>query len=108
RREGERIWTRVVRLRNPGVRKHQVGVDRGMTVSSVLTRLVLVCTVVASFAFSPMEQARAQDPAIQIGVVKYGGGGDWYQGQTPLPNLIRYVRQHTLIDLAPQPAVVEL
>lgn len=79
-----------------------------MTVSSVLTRLVLVCTVVASFAFSPMEQARAQDPAIQIGVVKYGGGGDWYQGQTPLPNLIRYVRQHTLIDLAPQPAVVEL
>src|SRR5690606_2050829 len=104
----ERIRTRAVHLRNKGVRKHQVGVDRRMTVPSVLMRLVLVCAIVALFAFSPSGQARAQDAAIQIGVVKYGGGGDWYQGQTPLPNLIRFVRQHTMSDLAPQPAVVEL
>lgn len=71
------------------------------------------CTVVMVVIALPCvtfraSEARAQASATQIGVVKYRGGGDWYQGQTPLPNLIRYVREHTLIDLAPQPEVVEL
>lgn len=44
----------------------------------------------------------------RIAAVKYGGGGDWYQAVTPLPNLLRYVREHTNIDVAPQADVVEL
>lgn len=44
----------------------------------------------------------------KIAAVKYGGGGDWYQGQTPLPQFIDFVRRNTLLDLAPQPDVVEL
>lgn len=46
--------------------------------------------------------------AVQLAVVKYGGGGDWYQGQSPLPNFIRFVRENTLIDVAPEAEVVEL
>lgn len=46
--------------------------------------------------------------AIKIATVKYNGGGDWYQGQTPLPNFIQYVRANTLMDIDPKPEVVEL
>jgi hypothetical protein len=53
--------------------------------------------------------AQAQEiKGIQIAAVKYGGGGDWYQGQTPLPQFIDFVRKNTLLDLAPQADVVEL
>ncbi len=53
--------------------------------------------------------AQAQDQySFTIAAVKYSGGGDWYQGQTPLPNLLKYVRDHTNLDVAPQAEVVEL
>ena len=44
---------------------------------------------------------------VTIARVHYGGGGDWYSGE-PLPGLIAYARQHTLLDLAPEPATAEL
>ena len=51
----------------------------------------------------------AQDvQGVKIAAVKYGGGGDWYQGQTPLPQFVDFVRKNTLLDVAPQPDVVEL
>ena len=49
--------------------------------------------------------ALAQD--VQIARVQYGGGGDWYSGD-PLPTLLAYARQHTLLDLDPEPITVEL
>lgn len=53
--------------------------------------------------------ALAQAPhAFKVAAVKYGGGGDWYQGQSPLPNLIAFVRANTLLDVDPQADVVEL
>lgn len=84
-----------------------IAVVRLKPLRSVRASLIGVLLVCSSIALLP-GSAHAQGASIQIGVLKYGGGGDWYQGQTPLPNLIRYVRQHTLIDLAPQPEVVEL
>ena len=44
---------------------------------------------------------------VQIARVQYGGGGDWYSGD-PLPTLIAFAREHTLLDLAPEPITVEL
>lgn len=52
--------------------------------------------------------AAANAQGVKIAAVKYSGGGDWYQGQTPLPQFIDFVRKNTLLDLAPQPDVVEL
>ena len=43
-----------------------------------------------------------------VAAVKYEGGGDWYQAKSPLPNLLKYVRNQTLMDVAPTPDVVEL
>jgi hypothetical protein len=59
------------------------------------------------FAGAPNAHAQNQH-AIKIATVKYGGGGDWYQGQTPLPNFIRFLREHTLLDVAPEADVVEV
>lgn len=53
----------------------------------------------------------AQNPdthTFKMAVVKYTGGGDWYQGQTPLPNFIDFVRTNTFVDLDPKAEVVEL
>ncbi len=51
----------------------------------------------------------AQKPyySVRIARLKYGGGGDWYANPTSLPNLLRFVRQHTNIDIAPEEDVVE-
>ncbi|MEM1128249.1 MAG: DUF4159 domain-containing protein [Bacteroidota bacterium] len=50
----------------------------------------------------------AQDYDFQIARVKYGGGGDWYSDEQSLPELLRYVRANTLLNVAPREEVVEL
>lgn len=67
---------------------------------TVVAVLAVACNNVSSYAQS--------EHAVQIAAVKYGGGGDWYQGQTPLSNFIDFIRKNTLIDVAPNPATVEL
>ena len=54
--------------------------------------------------------ASAQDAAsgeVAVARVHYGGGGDWYSGD-PLPTLVAYARQHTLLDLDARPHTVDL
>ena len=52
----------------------------------------------------------AQMPAHEVTIarVKYGGGGDWYSGEESLPNLLAFVREQTLLDVAPREETVEL
>ncbi|PSQ99019.1 MAG: hypothetical protein BRD48_05340 [Bacteroidetes bacterium QS_9_68_14] len=45
---------------------------------------------------------------ITIARVQYGGGGDWYSDEHALPELLAFVRRHTLLDVAPQAATVKL
>lgn len=58
------------------------------------------------------DEALAQTPghssAFTIARLKYNGGGDWYNGATEEPNLLKYVRQNTLIDVEPTYEFVEL
>lgn len=65
---------------------------------------LLIGLALAAFALP----AEAQEGEIVIARVRYGGGGDWYNGPDALPNLIRYAEEHTLLDLADQPAVADL
>jgi hypothetical protein len=44
---------------------------------------------------------------IEIGLLKYKGGGDWYSAGRALKNLILYIRSNTNIDLIPEPVAVE-
>jgi hypothetical protein len=47
--------------------------------------------------------------AYQIGLLKYGGGGDWYANlETSLPNLIRYCNANLKTNINPEQAIVEV
>ena len=40
--------------------------------------------------------------------VKYGGGGDWYNDPSAIPNLARFITANTRVEVAPAEAVVAL
>lgn len=68
--------------------------------------LLLSGSLVLLFGAPPI---RAQDDAtLRIARVKYQGGGDWYSDEKSLPQLLSHVREHTLLDVAPEEEVVEL
>ena len=46
--------------------------------------------------------------ALKIGLVKYGGGGDWYSDPTALPNLIAFCNQQMSTGIFPEPSTVEI
>ena len=50
------------------------------------------------------------DPsAVTVARLHYGGGGDWYWGNSALPNLIEFVRNRTPVPIRPgPPPTVEL
>ena len=53
--------------------------------------------------FTTVTQSQPQvESAFRIARLKYSGGGDWYNGPTEEPNLLRFVRQNTNIDVNPQ------
>ncbi|MEH6679274.1 MAG: DUF4159 domain-containing protein [Sediminicola sp.] len=43
----------------------------------------------------------------EIGLLKYGGGGDWYANPTALPNLIAYCNKNIGTQLSAKPETVE-
>ena len=58
-----------------------------------------------------LSEASAQTPtssAFKIVRLKYNGGGDWYNGPTEEPNLLRFVKQNTLINVEPTYEFVEI
>jgi hypothetical protein len=54
-----------------------------------------------------MPVAAQSDFAFRIARLKYGGGGDWYSDETSLEHLLEFVRQNTLLDVAPEEDIVE-
>jgi hypothetical protein len=44
---------------------------------------------------------------VQIGLLKYKGGGDWYSGARALTNLISFMRTNTNVQFMPEPVAVE-
>lgn len=74
-----------------------------------MTRPVVLLLVILLFGAAIIETAVAQDRyTFHIARVKYGGGGDWYSDPESLTELLRFVRQNTLLDVAPKEDVVEL
>ena len=71
---------------------------------TLVRRLPLALTVALLGGAPASAQAGGE---VQIARVQYGGGGDWYSGD-PLPSLVAYAREHTLLDIDPEPITVEL
>jgi hypothetical protein len=57
---------------------------------------------------APPAAAQSSDAGMSIARVKYSGGGDWYSDEQSLPELLAFVRQNTLLDVAPEAETVEL
>lgn len=70
--------------------------------------LVLVVSFLLLIPPLGQETHAQSDYDFAIARVQYGGGGDWYTGPDALPELLSFVRDNTLIDVAPEEDVVEL
>ncbi|MFP4469960.1 MAG: DUF4159 domain-containing protein [Bacteroidales bacterium] len=46
--------------------------------------------------------------SVQIALLKYSGGGDWYANPTSLPNLIEFCNTNLQTSILPEPATVEV
>ena len=53
-------------------------------------------------------QVRKETSSLIIARVKYGGGGDWYNDPSAIPNLCRFMKTNTGIDVSEQEAKVTL
>ena len=60
-------------------------------------RTASLVLLIATFALPVLAQ---DTPAIQVARVKYGGGGDWYGDEQSLVQLLRFVKENTLLDVA--------
>ncbi len=58
------------------------------------------------FAISTVTQLWGQHD-VQIALLKYRGGGDWYANPTSLPNLVKFCNAQLSTNISPQIATVE-
>lgn len=56
--------------------------------------------------FTAISAIQAQ--STRIGLLKYGGGGDWYADPTALPNLIDFCNSQMNTNIYPEPSTVEV
>ncbi len=69
---------------------------------------LLGLVLIASLLPNPASAQEAAADAFTVARVKYDGGGDWYSDPESLPALLAFVRQQTLVAVAPEEDVVEL
>ncbi len=50
----------------------------------------------------------AQQSSVQIALLKYNGGGDWYANPTSLPNLVKFCNQQLGTNINPEIATVDI
>lgn len=75
---------------------------------SIFSILLWPLVVLLALTTAVPAAAQSSDASMSIARVKYGGGGDWYSDEQSLPELLSFVRQNTLLDVAPGAEVVEL
>jgi len=71
-------------------------------------RLACVAGVLILLAGGGFPSAAQDEPDIPIARVQYQGGGDWYSDEESLVELLAFAREHTLLDVGEEEAVVEL
>ncbi len=62
-------------------------------------------TFILGFVFALLS-VNAQD--VQVALLKYKGGGDWYANPTSLPNLVKFCNRQLGTDINPEVATVEV
>ena len=73
-----------------------------------MRKLVLVFTCV--FFLSTLvnfAKENSINPTLEIPRLKYNGGGDWYNGKTEIPNLLKFLNEKTGIPVDPRDFYIE-
>jgi len=68
----------------------------------MMKKIVFICLL------SLLSFAGTTPPALQIALLKYNGGGDWYANPTSLPNLIKFCNQNLGTNINPDNATVDV
>ncbi|MFC1718722.1 DUF4159 domain-containing protein [Candidatus Poribacteria bacterium] len=85
-----------------------MGVEhRAKSIGQRVTRqaISISCVLLLMFAIASLAQ---DEDSFTIARIKYGGGGDWYVGQTQIPNLLKELRQRTNVETARKQSVIQL
>jgi hypothetical protein len=106
RRITTRLHLEPLALEMPTSLQHRDAMRSTRRLSAGLVALAVVVALTIGMVAPP--QQPADEYEVTIARVKYGGGGDWYVGPESLPQLLQFVRENTLIDVAPREATVEL
>ncbi len=72
--------------------------------ASVVTFIVLLMGLLGTVCYGQTAKTEGQ---LEVGLLKYKGGGDWYSAGRALANLIQFVRSNTSVEVAPEPVAVE-
>ncbi|NQY66737.1 MAG: DUF4159 domain-containing protein [Flavobacteriales bacterium] len=68
-----------------------------------MTKLIVPLFIILSFGLFS-----GTTPTIEIGLLKYGGGGDWYANPTSLSNLISFCNKNLNTNIKPDYATIEV
>lgn len=75
-----------------------------MNVIAIVSCILMLCVLVPDVR----AQGTKASSAFKIARLKYGGGGDWYNGPTEELNLLNFVKKHTLVAVEPTYEFVEI
>lgn len=74
-----------------------------------MTRLVFMWAAIITAAFINISFVQISTlPSLQLALLKYNGGGDWYANPTALPNLAKFCNENLGTNFDPEPATVEV
>ncbi len=69
---------------------------------------IIATALAVVIAGSVLRTAGEQDRSFTIARMQYDGGGDWYGDPSSLPNLLRFIGQHTRIAVAAAEVTVRI
>lgn len=69
---------------------------------------LIIILAVTALAKPDWSTAQSSEYGFTIARVKYSGGGDWYSDESSLRQLLRFARENTLLDVAPEEDIVDL
>jgi hypothetical protein len=64
--------------------------------------------ILITIGFVVMTASVQAQQGVQIALLKYAGGGDWYANPTSLPNLIDFCNKNIATNINPDPATVDV
>jgi hypothetical protein len=80
-----------------------------MTFLKNLTKQVLISKrILFALFYLGLGSLTVGQTTVQIALVKYAGGGDWYANPTSLPNLIKFCNENLGTDIHPEPSTVDV